>query len=141
MAAITGVYVIYGKQNPVPDGYIKIEKDLNKGAGGEYVYLCYTTSAPFDPITDIQVFAGHGNDADFSIQTGYTMIKKDLNKGAKGRYIYVCYSRDRSMTAVTGLDVVQGSSRYTYPGQGWIRINQDCSEGAEGNYTYICKKH
>ena len=140
MAAINGVTVIYGQGSSPPANYTKIDKDLNKGAGGEYVYLCYTTALSSPPITGFQVFAG--GSASFGIQNGYNKIPNDLNKGAGGSYIYACTTTNDRLTPITGLDVVQGDSRYTYPNDSsWVRIDQDCSEGAGGNYTYIVYKY
>ena len=140
MAAINGVTVIYGLHSSPPPNYTKIDKDLNKGATGEYVYLCYTTTLSSPPITGLQVFAGDSES--FGIQNGYKIIPKDLNKGAEGKFIYVCTTTDKRLAPITGLDVIQGDSRYTYPNDSnWVRIDQDCSEGAKGDYTYIVYKH
>ena len=139
MSAITGLDIIYGQWSDPPPGYNKIPVDLNKGAGGEYVYLCYSTE-PGEPITNIQVFAS--NSAEFPIQNGYTKIDKDLNKGVKGRYIYLCYTGSRAFKPIAQVNVIQSPSREVYPPTvEWIRINQDCSEGAKGEYTYVVYKY
>ena len=135
---ITGLFVVYGQNSLPPEGFIKIPVDLNNGAGGEYVYLCYTTGAG-DPINFIQVFAGDSED--FEIQNGYNKLPYDLNKGAGGKYIYLCYTKVEVARPVMDLNVVQGSSPHVYPTSEWIRINQDCSEGAGGDYTYIVFKY
>ena len=134
---ITGLEVIYGKNTPPPPGYVKIPLDLNKGAGGAYVYICYSRTAPGPPITNVQVFAGKSSN--FPIQNGYTKIPKDLNKGTLFRlYIYLCYTTITSHPPITSLYVVQGSSRNTYPfSPEQIRVDQDCSEGAGGHYSYV----
>ena len=134
---ITGLDVIYGKNTAPPPGYVKIPVDLNKGAGGEYVYICYSRTAPGPPITNVQVFAGYHSS--FPIQNGYTKIDKDLNKGALGAYIYLCYTTASNRPSITSLYVVQGSSPHTYPISGrQIRIDQDCSEGTGGYYySYV----
>ena len=137
MSAIKGLDVIYGETTAPPAGYNKIPADLNSGAGGSYVYLCYSTSVHGQPITSIQVFAG--DSADFPTQGGYTVIRKDLNKGAGGKYIYVCYSVNSALGHhIKGVDVVQGQSQAVYPArEDQIRIDQDCSEGAGGLYGYV----
>ena len=133
-AGITALVVVYGQHTPAPEGYTKIPVDLSNGAGGEYVYVCYTTVAG-DPINFIQVFAGDSES--FEIQNGYEKLPYDLNKGAGGKYIYLCYTKEQVARPVRDLNVVQGSSRHVYPTSDWIRIDQDCSEGAGGDYTYI----
>ena len=135
---ITGLDVIYGQDTPPPPGYTKIDVDINKGAGGEYIYLCYSKE-PGEPITSIQVFAS--DSSDFQIQSGYTKIDKDLNKGAGGKYIYMGYSRNKTYLPIAEVGVIQGSDRLVYPpNDQWVRINQDCNEGAGGVYTYVSYK-
>lgn len=139
MSAITGLHVIYGQATPPPIGYTVIRKDLNKGSGGEYIYICYSKSIQGPPITDIQVFAGDSRD--FPIQEGYIKIPSDLNKSVKGKYIYLCYTHDWSHSPITEVDVIQGESRLIYPPDStWIRNNQDCSEGAGGYFSYVIYK-
>ena len=135
---ITDLTVIYDDEQ-VPSGYYKIPADLNKGARGRYVYLCYST-APGTPITNIQVFAA--NEPDFPIQIGYTRIPKDLNKGARGKYIYVCYTKDTVLfPPISEVRVIQDPNPAVYPPTAeWVRINQDCSQGARGDYSYIIYK-
>lgn len=134
-AAITGLAVIYGENTPPPPGYEKINVDLNHGAGGEYVYICYSTE-PGPPITNIQVFAG--DSSNFPIQNGYTKLGEDLNKGAGGKFIYLCYTKNIAHPPIAYVDVIQGSNRYTYPSNdSIIRIDQDCSEGTRGANTYV----
>ena len=58
---VTDVQVIYGQGAPAPPGYVKISQDLNQGAGGEYVYLCYKKSYD-QPITGLNVFADGSSD-------------------------------------------------------------------------------
>lgn len=136
MSAVTGLDIIYGEKTQPPTGYSKIPVDLNSGAGGEYVYLCYTTAGSSSPITNIQVFAG--DSSEFPIQTGYTKITKDLNKGAGGHYIYVCFTRDCAFPPVRQVNVIQGGTRHTHPPTShWVRIDQDCQEGAGGKFSYV----
>ena len=75
-----------------------INVDLNKGALGRYVYLCYSTEPEEAPITNIQVVAG--TLPAFNIQNGYTKIDKEKQTlGAiPGRavYAYVCRQSTRA---------------------------------------------
>ncbi len=141
MSAITGLDIIYGDDTKVPSGYHKIFADLNKGARGEFIYLCYSTTASGSPITNVQVFAS--GTSEFTIQDGYERINKDVNKGAKGKFIYVCYTRNKIFPPITEVNVIQGPVREIYPPSAWVRINQDCSEGAgeDSDYTYITYRY
>ena len=141
-AAVTGLCVIYGKNANPPPGYNIIRQDLNAGAQGEYIYLCYSTIPDLGPpITAIQVLSG--DDGNFPIPPGYTKIDQDLNKGARGKFIYVCYACAGSgHPTIKGVGVVAGSTQHTYPEDNkWIRVNQDCNQGARGQYIYIMYRY
>ena len=139
---ITGLDIIYGKSASPPSGYRKIEKDLNKGARGEYVYLCFSTESSKAPITDIFVASVSTKDygKNFKPPRNYEVIEKDLNKGARGRYIYLCYTRESSARPIVEVSVIQGDVDVKPPDSSWKRVEQDCSEGASGDYTFIIYK-
>ena len=101
---IVDLMVIYGQNVSAPPGYTKIYVDLNKGAGGEYIHLCYKRSASEPPITGINVFAESSED--FPIQSGYSKVPGDLNKGAGGKYIYVCYTKDERLPPIYDVTVI-----------------------------------
>lgn len=70
---ISDVYIRYGGEHkwndkdPLPDGYIMIDQDLNEHQGGDYVYLCYKTTTDIrEAITDLIVLTGDGNDGDYN---------------------------------------------------------------------------
>ncbi len=143
MAAITGLIVVHNSDF-TPQGYIKINKDLSKGAGGDYTYLCYSTvSGLGPPITAIQVAATKKNAReDTSVQpSGYTLINEDLNNGAGGKNVYVSYTSGTSAGPITSVDVIYGDQRNVWPEKEFIRIDQDCNEDAGGKYVYIVYKH
>ena len=89
---IAALQVIYGKDAQPPSGYVKLPQDLNAGAGGEYVYLCYQPAAWTDDVAIKDVTVIGGNNADVPAPYGYAKVPGDLNKGSGGDYIYVCYS-------------------------------------------------
>lgn len=70
---ISDVYIRYGGEHkwndkdPLPDGYIMIDQDLNEHQGGDYVYLCYKTTTDIrEAITDLIVLTGDGKDGDYN---------------------------------------------------------------------------
>lgn len=85
--------IIYGKDAQPPPGFIKIDVDLNRGAGGEFVYLCYRLIEydNAEVIKDIVVIGGGSSDV--NPPYGYTKIPDDLNAGAGGEFVYLCYSK------------------------------------------------
>jgi hypothetical protein len=89
---IDSLVVIYGKSTQPPAGYIKIPQDLNEGAGGEYVYLCYRLANWADNIAIKDVTVVGGGNSNVPAPYGYEKVPGDLNKGAGGDFIYVCYS-------------------------------------------------
>ena len=143
MAAITSL-TIHNGNGSVPQGYVKIDKDLNKGAKGSTLYLCYSTAQDLGPpITGIQVAASKENarDDDSVKPPGYTMIQTDLNEGARGKYVYLSYITGTSAGPITSVDVITGQQRNIWPGDQYVRVNQDCNEEAGGLFIYIVYKH
>ena len=137
---ITALTIIYGDNANPPSTFTKINRDFNKGCGGEFVYLCYSTNPVHgSPITGIEVFAG--GSGDFPAQSGYQRMPYDLNKGARGKFIYVYYTKNPKLASVVDICVLQSDSCYVYPPDDtWRRIGQDCSQGAGGKFTYIAYK-
>ena len=142
---VTGLDIIYGKSATPQSGYRRVEKDLNKGAFGEYVYLCYSNeSSEGAPITDIFVASVSTKEygKNFRPPRNYEVVRKDINKGARGRNIYLCYTREPNAKPIVEVSVIQGDVNVKPPDSSWIRVEQDCSEGAAGflNYTFIIYK-
>jgi hypothetical protein len=90
---VDSLVVIYGKNTPTPPGYTKINQDLNEGAGGEYVYLCYRLANWNNDIAIKDVTVVGGNSSNVPPPYGYEKLPEDINKGAGGDFIYICYSK------------------------------------------------
>ncbi|KAI0010515.1 MAC/Perforin domain-containing protein [Xylariaceae sp. FL0662B] len=90
--AITDLAVIFDNE-ATPSGYAKMSTDLNDGAGGKYVYLCYKTGDynPDKAILDVTAFSG--SKSGVSPPYGFTKIPRDLNAGAGGDYIFFGYAK------------------------------------------------
>ncbi len=139
-AAITGLEVIVGDSSSIqaPPGFTKIPVDLNKGAGGKYINLCFKRDSG-SPITGLTVILGQNT----LPPSGYKKIPKDLNQGAraKGEYIYLCYKEG---SGVPILDIVfqSTSTDDQYPPRGYDGISYsqiavDLNKDAKGNYIYL----
>jgi hypothetical protein len=102
---ITGLEVVTGKP-PIeaPPGFKKLDADLNKGAKGKYIYLCYKRGGG-RPITDLAVIVDGSSKV--AAPAGYTKISKDLNEGAHGKYIYLCYRTDGAHP-INDITVIEG---------------------------------
>lgn len=94
-------------------GFTVIDKNLNDGVGGDYVYMGYKTSTDYkDAITDIRFYSHKSK----TFETGtylkvndtdcyYKRVGDDLNSGVGGTYIYIFYSRNASAgKAITAID-------------------------------------
>ncbi|MBM7408410.1 MAC/perforin domain-containing protein [Methanococcus maripaludis] len=116
-----------------PYGFKKVDMDLNKGAGGKYIYLCYKEGLDTTtPITDIKVLNGKHAKA----PQGYTKINVDLNHKAGGKYIYLAYSRQTNNDPIRSVVVVKG--KHANAPYGYEKIDYDLNKGAGGEYLYLC---
>ena len=83
-------------------GYTPIDYDLNKGAGGNYIYLGYKTTTNYeDAIKDIRFFSESFDKSGSSYALNingkscdYSVMGSDLNKESGGDYIYICTTHD-----------------------------------------------
>ena len=117
---IKEVMVIGGTDNQVSSlktsltgqGWTVIGKDLNAGAGGDYIYLLYKSESNdyglnLGYITDFYISTQTGTAPDTRTVNGrtYTLVpyqggsdfvnsKGDLNRGAGGDYIHLYYTKD-----------------------------------------------
>ncbi|KAI0445763.1 hypothetical protein F4803DRAFT_107224 [Xylaria telfairii] len=138
---IDAVTVIKGDSDvKPPQGYTKVGVDLNAGAGGDYIYLCYHKVHPESnkqAVVGLQVIWDHE-----STPQGYERIEEDLNAGAGGKYIYLCYKTDYYAPQTAILDVVSYSTDdpdLAAP-YGYIKIDRDLNAGAGGKYVFIAYK-
>lgn len=140
--ALTGLAVVGGSSSGVapPYGYTKINQDLNEGAGGDFIYVCYQEAVlpPGSPkaVTDMTIVEGKGA----SPPPGYTKIDYDLNKGAGGAFLYLCYARDpaKENDPIRSITVISGNSSGIPAPYGYEKIPTDCNKGAGGKFIYIC---
>lgn len=148
-------------------GYFKINADLNRGAGGQYIYLQFTRDPSkvvgssnwvsdgvvgrYKPVKGIIIksstFGGpNGWANEFSppveVKDAFGYHTPDLNDGAGGKYIYAFQEKyNPNKTIVYEVGVLYGSSSSIQPPAGWTRISGDLNEGAGGDYIYFCVKY
>ena len=136
----------YGRQ-----GYILINKDLNEGAGGAYIYLMYKNSGSNAPITDLHVRIRDNHDcpdtftyekrtyhrAPIDGNSGFKNSQGDLNYSAHGKFIYLYYSRDgySPARAVSGI-TIDNSSQLAV-GENGTAAAADLNKGAGGKFVYL----
>lgn len=142
---ITDVTIVAGKasrDSKVKEGWTAIGKDLNAGAGGDFIYLLYKTSTnKADAITDFYLRTGKNPPATMDYN-GRTYIvppegNHDLNRGAGGDYIYLYYTKEsfddeRAVTSISFNGTPSGAVAKDDSGMAC-----DLNKGAGGEYIYM----
>jgi hypothetical protein len=130
---ISEVTVIYGGSAGIqpPAGFTKIPVDLNQGAGGDFIYLCYKKGAGA-PVTGVTITLGNGVPPP---DAGYTIIPVDLNRNAGGDYIWLWYTKDPGCTTIHNFQILVNT---TTPPSGYTLIPVDLNRNAGGEYIYLC---
>ena len=138
------------------EGYVDL--DMNKGAGGDYVYVGYSyTADPDDAIKEIRAYHKKNPPATLTDSRGslFTLVRNlDLNQDAGGDYIYLYVTKDSTVSlpiislsagykVVTGEEVkewVDGSQQCftTECTRMWNADKySDLNKGAGGEYIYL----
>lgn len=130
---ITELAVIHGGSStiPAPAGFTKIPLDLNKDAGGDFVYLCYRRGIGA-PITGLAVTVNNAAPP----SSAYTRLGVDLNVGCGGDtdYLWLWFTRDPACTTIRDLHVQDNRGD---PPTGFTRIDVDLNQGAHGAFIYL----
>ncbi|XP_038565267.1 uncharacterized protein LOC119895920 [Micropterus salmoides] len=119
-------------------GFKKINVNLNKGAGGNVIYIWYKKLSNSAPITRVQV-SFNDEMAVGLAESGYKKIPKDLNAGAKGNRLYLWYFRGNSKydTPIVDIDITTdaaGEARKFC--HGWERLVCDLNRNVGGSRIY-----
>lgn len=140
---VDALIVITGDNSEIqpPAGYTKIPYDLNAGAEGDYIYLCYhkasykSTGDNVQCITDVKILFDSEPTPD-----GWVKLPQDLNRGAQGAYVYLCYhpAPYENVAAVKDVTIIGGSNPQIPPPYAYKKIEGDLNAGAEGQYIYVC---
>lgn len=149
------------------EGHIRINVDLNKGAGGKYIYLTFTRNplysyendgahAPITyniPLTHLKVVSysqfEYNNPFERVAPGEYyrhlykfidgNSIPIDLNDGAGGKYVFGHVSRQALYgSPIKEVGVLYGNSSQIQPPSGWVKVSGDLNENAGGDYIYFC---
>jgi hypothetical protein len=129
---ISEITVIYGgSANIQPQtGYTKINVDLNQGAGGDFIYVCYKKGVGA-PVTGLAVTLGGNQPPPDAV---YTRIDVDLNRNAGGDFIWLWYTKDPACTTIRNLHVQANTGA---PPDGYTRIDVDLNRNAGGAFIYL----
>jgi hypothetical protein len=86
----------------LPDGFVKINHDLNRTVGGDFIYLAYRRrNDPSDElvtglkVNNVYSIGTSSSNNWYAVTQGYTSASpQDLNENAGGDYIYLYYTND-----------------------------------------------
>lgn len=138
LAVVTGD----NSETAAPVGYTRIDLDLNRGAGGKWIYAAYHKE-PYNILSSSQqAVVGIGvfdQDEVNSMPPGWTVIPHDLNEGAGGEFVYLGYKMGPydENTALLDLTVIGSSNRVVSPPYGYTLLPKDLNKGAGGEYVYF----
>jgi hypothetical protein len=137
---ITNLQVISegSDDNRCPSSMMWNSQDLNQGAGGDYIYLCYSKGGTTQPLTDLQVTSSGG--AGNQCGGGWEWYPQDLNKGAGGDYIHLCSRRDGQLPIKDIMFTSNPNPGNLCP-SGWNWIDKDLNKATEKSgdpYIYLC---
>lgn len=131
-----------------PNGYTLIDKDLNAGARGQYIFLCYKLGKKGEAYRNIclQHFgnsqsAGENQIVHDNIKATYYRHPRDLNEGARGDYIYLLTTKESGFDPIRRVEVYVEGDNFSpdwLTGK-WAGTSEsaDCNRGARGKYVYI----
>ena len=137
-----------------PSGWGKIPVNLNLGAGGNVIYLCYksqtTLNAWEEFVADISIQSSkikaiaetERNSLRSAVKLGDS--NGDINQGCGGNYIYL-FKRMGNLAGIvnapvhpiTGIGVLYGDSNSISAPAGWIRCPEELNKNAGGKFIYL----
>ena len=130
--SISEVAIISGPSSSVqvPEGYTKVNVDLNFGAGGDFIYVCYRKWVGA-PITGLAItFGGHVPSPEYT----WTKIDVDLNRHAGGEFIFLWYTKDPACSTIGNIIILLDSQATP---DGYTKIPWDLNRGAGGAFIYL----
>ncbi|HEX4751677.1 MAG TPA: MAC/perforin domain-containing protein [Solirubrobacterales bacterium] len=119
--------------------------DLNRRAGGSFIYLGYTTTTdPAQAVTDVVITDGKNSNKYSKSGVNYQSTNVDLNRGAGGAYLWLLYTHDPKAAAepgkvvrALGEQIDSDKTPNIKVGPGWTINSTDLNRGAGGAYIYL----
>jgi hypothetical protein len=142
---ITDIKLVAGSTSGVacPVGYNKINVDLNRRAGGRWIFLCYLygpASAAIDA-SSIKTTTRTAAHPEQYLIKGVNGSNGDMNQGAGGYYIYGTWAGTNTCR-LTGVGVVTDSLGKVHPPLPFLSpkdpsYDVDLNDGAGGDFIYL----
>lgn len=140
----------WNARSKCPPGYQLVNADLNAGAGGNFIYLCYKLGENInDAYTDLFMeLRGSAAPSETILlnhnanYVNYTRIGQDLNAGSGGNFIYLWTSKDPTLPPITGISVAFDDPNKVNPE--WYSVYwqntfspADVNKSVKGKFIYI----
>ncbi len=136
---VLDIKVITGSHSGIvcPYEYTKIDHDLNKSVGGDYIYLCKKTGTSSRGLTGLQMVYASGS-GDTYCPSGTVKVPGELNKGAGEctDNIYYCKTLGEPpfIQDVKTDNVGSGTTQFPYSGwPGWSAVTDSGGTPIDAN--------
>ncbi len=140
----------WNARSQCPPGYQLINADLNAGAGGNFIYLCYKLGENIDEAYTDFFMEYRGSSAGSetnpmnhnSNYVNYTRNGMDLNWGSGGKFIYLWTSKANTLPPITDITVVfdnPDNVNPDWPSVYWQNTQSpaDVNKSVGGKFIYI----
>lgn len=126
-----------GDANLFQNGYIRMDVDTNKGAGGAHVFIWYLlTTDDRMSVTDLQISINDEQYDDYTRQ-GYKRVPVNLNKWTPSEKQYLWFKKKGPQDAIKGISMIsEPASVEIYEKVGIQVIKKNIGKGAQ----YLCFK-
>ncbi|XP_043084655.1 uncharacterized protein si:dkey-30j10.5 [Puntigrus tetrazona] len=126
------------KEEPalLKDGWERLGCDLNRKAGGNYIYLWVKREKP-SYICEITATVDFSSDKQ-KFDLGFTRVDEDTNRDAGGNYVFFWYRRSTDKSkALTALNVsVSFQESIKLQNEDFKKLSVNLNSGAGGNDVY-----
>lgn len=118
------------------DGWERLGCDLNRNAGGNFIYLWVQREKP-SYIRDLTASVDFTSDKHM-FELGYTRVDEDTNRGAGGNHVFLWYRRTTDKKqALTALDVsTSHQQEEKLQKEGYTILSVDLNKGTSGKAVY-----
>lgn len=132
-----------GSTASCPSGWTTIPVDLNRRAGGKYIYLCVQSTPQLGvglEAREIHTYTGG------STYTGTFQLlggsNGDMNQGAAGAYVYGSSGGMAGLCSTHAIGVWTSNWQGLIPPLGWTKLlaGVDLNSGAGGDFIYLVLK-
>lgn len=120
--------------HPVP-GWVFLPTDLNKGVGGDFLYLGIKRGG-LVPVTNLD-FRSYEHSRQGNPMPDWEWSPIDLNRGAGGQFVYMFYKKgDPGSSPITGIMFLPTDQSKPYQIAGWQHTGVDLNKGAGGLFIW-----